>query len=99
MPRFVLTGLVLLSLLSIANGAVSPRQDARGLSETPPASTRTAFVRSQKSEYVVTEQTEIKLDGRACKYSDVPHSADIIHMEIASNQSKTILKIYFRSKK
>ena len=42
--------------------------------------------------------TEIKLDGRACKYQDVPGSAAIILLELASNK-KAVLRIHFRTKK
>ncbi|HLJ91603.1 MAG TPA: hypothetical protein VKU02_00285, partial [Gemmataceae bacterium] len=50
------------------------------------------------ADFCITEQTEVKLDGRPCKFSDVPHDAVIIFLEAVSEKDKTILRIHFRSK-
>jgi hypothetical protein len=46
----------------------------------------------------ITDDTEVLLDGRACKYEDVPPDAQIILLDVASDH-KVIRKIHFRSKK
>jgi hypothetical protein len=53
---------------------------------------------SMESEFVVTEQTEIWLDGKPCKYPDVAPHARIMRMEVAADR-KTVLKIHFRTRK
>lgn len=50
-----------------------------------------------KDEYQITEITEIKLDGRTCKYRDVPKNAEITSMEVTADK-KIILKIHFQSR-
>jgi hypothetical protein len=49
-------------------------------------------------EYMLTEQTEVRLNGRPIKYNDVPESAQIILLEVGSDQ-KTIRRIHFETKK
>jgi hypothetical protein len=53
---------------------------------------------STVTEFVVTEQTEILLDGKPCKYQDVARDARIVRMEVAEDK-KTVLKIHFRTRK
>lgn len=53
----------------------------------------------QPTEFRITDQTEVQLDGRPCKYEEVPNDAVIIHLEAASETNRVILKIHFRSKK
>jgi hypothetical protein len=50
------------------------------------------------SEFVVTDQTEIVLDGRLCRYAEVPAHATIMRIEVAADKV-TVLKIHFRTKK
>jgi hypothetical protein len=47
--------------------------------------------------FTMTDQTEVQLDGRACKYADVPKDAQITLLEVSKD--RVILKIHFRSKK
>jgi hypothetical protein len=49
-------------------------------------------------EFVITEQTEVLLDGKPCKYQDVFGNARIVRMEVAEDK-KTVLKIHFRTAK
>jgi hypothetical protein len=50
------------------------------------------------SEFVVTDQTEVLLDGKLCRYEEVPAHATIVRMEVASDRV-TVLKIHFRTRK
>ena len=52
--------------------------------------------RTQPSDYVVTEDTEVLLNGRPCRYSEVPPNATILNMELAWD-NKTVLKVHFRA--
>jgi hypothetical protein len=49
-------------------------------------------------ELVVTLNTEVLLDGRPCKYEQIPEDAAIIFAEVDQDR-KTLLKIHFRSAK
>ena len=51
-----------------------------------------------KSEFTVTDQTEIFLDGKPCKYTQVPSHANIVRMEVAADR-KTVLRIEFQAGK
>jgi hypothetical protein len=51
-----------------------------------------------KSEFQVTDQTEICLDGKPCKYAQVPCHASIVRMEVAAD-TKTVLRIEFQTGK
>ena len=47
---------------------------------------------------VITDKTEVQLDGQDCKLTDVPATAAVVSLEVAADK-KTILKIHFQSKK
>jgi hypothetical protein len=107
MTRPALALLALLSSLPPATASLSPRPDpspfgkdlsAGAAKKLPPELPRAASARTPKEEFVVTEQTEVLLDGRPCRYQDVPAGAGIVQMEVAAD-NKTVLKIHFRTKK
>lgn len=50
------------------------------------------------TDFVITDDTDVRLDGKPIKYADVPEGAQIERLELAADE-RTILKIHFRSKK
>lgn len=48
------------------------------------------------SEFVVTKETEVLLNGERCTYSAVPGNARIVRMEVAADR-KSVLRIHFRT--
>lgn len=88
-----------LLFLSPALGALSPRAENKMYAnysphklvkeEIPPA--------GKNQGLVVTDQTEIKVDGRPCHYKDVPEGATIILLEVAKDR-RTILILHFQTK-
>ncbi len=54
-------------------------------------------VLASDNTYRITEQTEIRLDGRKCKYEEVPDTAEIRFMEIDSEAGKVVLRIHFQT--
>ena len=54
--------------------------------------------RSDKQNLVLTDDTEVQLDDRVCKFADVPGDASVISLAVAADK-KTVLKIRFKSKK
>jgi hypothetical protein len=47
---------------------------------------------------VLTEQTTILLDGRVCRYNQLPTSAVITFAEVDTDR-ETVLRIHYRSQK
>jgi hypothetical protein len=107
MTRLTLALAAWIALASAAPAVVTPRKEHRGLpSEIPPtpaarvspsAAARTASPVSP-AEYVLTEQTETLLDGKPCRFENVPEGASILRMEVAAD-GKTVLKVLFKSRK
>jgi hypothetical protein len=107
MVRVTLVLLSLLSFLPPAGASLMPRPDsplpgrdvhdslARSL---PPGFDQAAAAPSPKDQYQITEQTKVTLDGRPCRYADVPGGAGIVKMEVAADGT-TVLKIHFRSRR
>lgn len=63
-----------------------------------PAAPAPAEPTEEKPKLVVNDKTEVMLDGKTCKFADVPPGASIVNLSVAPDK-KTILKIFFESKK
>ena len=106
MTRLTMALVVVLSCLSSANAGLSSRKDAPLGKEVSPEQRGTLFpefnkksrAAEEEQELTINDDTEIKLNGRACEYKDVPSDAGVILVELAADR-KTILKIHFESKK
>jgi hypothetical protein len=103
MTRLTLALAACITLASVASASLTPRKERPLLGpEVPraqaPRLSAEAAGRGAASEFKVTEQTEILLDGKACRYQDVPGQAAILRMVVAPD-GKTVLKIHFRVKK
>jgi hypothetical protein len=103
MTRLTLALAAWLALVSVAPASLSPRKERLPLDpDVAPAPARQfsalAVKPSAASEYVVTELTEILLDGKPCRYEDVPEKATILRMEVAPD-GKTVLRAHFRTGK
>jgi hypothetical protein len=105
MARVTLTLFCSLCFLSPALASRAPRPERLDLGrplpfsltrDLPPDLPLTASARPQKDEFQVTEDTAVTLDGRPCKYRDVPANATIIKMEVGPDK-KTVVKIHFHS--
>jgi hypothetical protein len=51
----------------------------------------------KNDEYRITQDTEVLLDGRPCRFEQVPKDATIVLLETITNESKEISRIHFRS--
>ena len=113
MTRLTMGFAAFLFCLSPAMANVSPRNDRpsvgkdslpRTAKDAPPdndkpvASAPAAEEKQEQQHFVVNDKTEVQLDGQACKFEDVPSTASIVNLEVAADK-KTILKIFFQSKK
>jgi len=91
--------LALVLFIPTAPAALTPHSGTSPFPDRfPDDLARAAFPHQEKDEYVLAETTEVQLDGKGCKLADIPAGASIVNLEIAADK-KTILKIYFRSKK
>ncbi|MBX9623594.1 MAG: hypothetical protein K2X82_07250 [Gemmataceae bacterium] len=50
------------------------------------------------AEAELTAETEVVLDGRNCRYKDVPSTASVVRMVLAPD-GKTITRVEFRTRK
>jgi hypothetical protein len=91
--------LAVLCALPPATASLTRKKDDTSFgSKVPPRLVDRPNPSEQKDELVVTDDTEVKLDGRDCKYADVPKDAEIILLDLSADK-KAIKKIHFRSKK
>jgi hypothetical protein len=51
---------------------------------------------SGDAQFVITDATEILLDGQPCQLADVPTTAIVVEIAVASD-GRTLLRIVFRS--
>jgi hypothetical protein len=104
-----MTFAVFLCFLPCVSANLSPRNDppligkdappkAAKTPPTEPAPAPGAADKQDSPKLVVTDKTEVQLDGRACQLADVPGTASVVSLEVAPDK-KTILKIHFQSKK
>jgi hypothetical protein len=52
----------------------------------------------EQKDFVITSKTEVMLDGRACRYEDVPAHATVTVLEVAADR-RTLMRIHFTTKK
>jgi len=107
MIRLTLALVTWISLISVASASLTPRKEsaalgnqmARAWSSKPLAEVlEQTATRGTRPEYVLTNETEVWLNGKPCRYEAVPADASIVRMEVAADK-KTVLKIYFRTRK
>src|SRR5262249_19695939 len=77
----------------IRRGSLLPKQSMGSIQLSP-----SARERLPREEFKFTEQTEVTLDGRPCRYKDVPAGASILLIELAPDRT-TILRIHVRARK
>jgi hypothetical protein len=84
--------------LSAAHASLAPTKE-RPLFDRPlPAVPKTDPAPESDGNLVISDDTEVKLDGKACKYEEIPESAEVILLEV-SRDKKSVLKLHFRTKK
>jgi hypothetical protein len=105
MVRLLAVLLVGACLAGSARASFSPRDSLRGLEERgrlavlrklapfPPQSLVTA---NRPEQFLVTEDTQVQVDGKPCRYQDVPEGAAIVRLALAAD-GRTVLRIEFRT--
>lgn len=109
MKRLTLTLVAWLGVVSVVSASLTPRKESpRWVNYVPRAQPARIAKGSTpvpepgapggQAEFVMTERTEVFLNGKPCKYRDVPGHASILRMELAADK-KTVLKVHFRTRK
>lgn len=97
MIRWMLVLLVSVMCLTPASASLD-RKEPRALpKDLPIKSVRLLPTATASDDFRITTATEVLLDGRPCRYEQVPNSASIILLETTSNESKEITRIHFSS--
>jgi hypothetical protein len=106
MTRLTLALAVWIGFVSVGWASLAPRKESewtrevsllRNARHTAKVLDPTA-AREARPQFNVTKQTEVLLNGKPCRYQDVPSHATIIQMEVAADK-KTVLRVYFRTQK
>ncbi len=107
MMRLTLTLAIWTGLVAVAPASLTPRKESallgtegtRAWRSTRPAvdTLGQTATRGTRPEYRLTNETEILLDGKPCRYEAIPANARIIRMEVGADK-KTVLKILFRTR-
>jgi hypothetical protein len=107
MSRVMVALAVWMASASLVSASLAPPKDRlRSANKVPPTqvsklvpAVREALAGPEMSpEFLLTDRTEVRLNGKPCKYEAIPHHATIVLMEVAMD-NKTILKIHFRTGK
>jgi len=105
MIRLTLALAVWAGCVTAAPAALAPRKESllfgkeaqhRHDAQAPRAALAVVEARSPASDYVVTEETEVLVNGKPCRYSEVPANATILRMELGPD-SRTVFKVHFRA--
>lgn len=98
MMRWLLVLLALVTILSPTTASLSRKHRPDVPKGLPPKVIESLVRVPTRDEFRLTATTEVLLDGRPCRYEDVPDGATILLLETATNESKEILTIHFRTK-
>jgi hypothetical protein len=109
MTRLFLTLSAWLCLVSLASATLSPRKETSRLDNSVPkalaSKASNVLVKNSEqtergtpSDYIMTEETEVLLNGNLCNYKEIPDHASIERMEVGIDK-KTVLRVHFRTRK
>ena len=98
MTRLTMALAALLLCLPMAHARLASAKDRPVFDRPLPPAPKAEPATQSDGELVISDDTEVKLDGKACKYEDIPESAEVILLEVSADK-KAVLKLHFRSKK
>jgi hypothetical protein len=85
--------------LSVAHASLAPPKERSIFDRpVPPAPKAEPAAEQEAGGLVISDDTEVKLDGKVCKYEEIPESAEVILLEVGKDK-KSVLKLHFRTKK
>lgn len=90
--------ILVLSLISVVPASASlGRKERPDLSRFLSSRPLLSVTPATGEDFRITAETEVLLDGQPCPYDRIPNGATIILLETATNLSKEIVKIHFRT--
>jgi hypothetical protein len=110
MARTILALLVLPFTFTYAAATLAPRKKPQPFEKLTLPGARKVLMRAVQltkepareqdpnEDLELTAGADVRLDGHACKYEEVPRGAEVIYLELGPDR-KSILKIHFRSKR
>jgi hypothetical protein len=107
MIRLTLTLATWLSFVSVGSASLTPAKASRPFgSDIPPVRAESGAPHGlgsgstdgAESTFLVTDRTDVLLNGKPCKYAEVPGHARIVRMELGPD-NKTVLRVFFRTGK
>lgn len=90
--------LVVVGALGTPGYASLTSREARRLPVPVDVEMKRQVVSEPQPAYQITADTEVLLDGRACRYDQVPQGSVITNLEVTADK-KHIFRIHFRSGK
>src|SRR5437588_8886724 len=98
MTRLTMVLVAFCLCLTSARGSLTPTKERSPFAKPPKSAPEKKADPEADPGLVISDETEVQLDGRACKYEDIPETAEVVLLELAKDQ-KAVLKIHFRTKK
>jgi hypothetical protein len=86
--------------LSVAHANLTPSKDRLNLDRARPAAPKveSSTPAEDDGKLVISDTTEVMLDGKECKLEEVPKTAEVVLLELGKDK-KAVMKIHFRTKK
>jgi hypothetical protein len=84
--------------LSVAHASLATPKERSIFDRPLPPAPKAEPAAEQEDGLVISDDTEVKLDGKECKYESIPESAEVILLEVGKDK-KSVLKLHFRTKK
>jgi hypothetical protein len=97
MLRWTLVAVISLTCLAPATASLSRRVRSEARPSLPRLALTPIRPAAASNEYRLTATTEVLLNGRPCRYEDVPDGATIILLETVSNENREILRVHFET--
>ena len=98
MTRLTMVLAASLFSLSVAHASLTTPKERSIFDRPLPPAPKAEPAPEQEGGLVISDDTEVKLDGKVCKYEDIPESAEVILLEVGKDK-KSVLKLHFRTKK
>ncbi len=98
MPRLTVSLAVLLCAVAPAFATRAPHEGRLYSGALPAHVLDAAAPAAAKDALVISADTEVRLDGKPCKYEDVPRDAEVTLIDLSADQ-QVVRKIHFRTKK
>lgn len=87
---------LLVTLCLVAHAGAAPVAKDKPAADAP-AAEKDVAVSPDENPFVLTKDTDVRLDGRPWDYDAIPDDAIVMNMQVASDR-RTIVRIQFRSR-